>query len=316
MILDQVRSQVLRNTLRIPTLAQLYANREKRTLALFCASVVFNTALVALLPEVSFYLGPLILGVPHLVASLRFSAGGSGAEFSTLRRLIALMGVVIALKLIEYSFEQSLGYLPEAIAFGGSASILSRSKLMLLLTLPFLAAFYFLPIVFPLTLLMLHNYVAFVFWWREARSPDQKKIVLVSAAILSVGILFLVISTSKMHEFGGLLTLRLFGSMNSSYLADILLRVFLVSQAAHYFIWLKAIPDFQNPSPTPSPFRQTFDAIRAQLGTHAVRIMVAFSFLIFGIVFWFDLEEARLFYIYGAAFHGISELGILIGSRR
>lgn len=307
MILDQARSRILRSTLRCNVLASCYANREQRTLLLFLFSIVFNALLILQFPEFAFYLGPLALGIPHLIASFRFSMPRSSDLKSKMRRLVWLGLGVTFIKLLEYFIESPLFYLPEALAVTGTILIITEKWTSAILCPLIMVAFYFEGIRIALVLMILHNYIAFLFWWMSAKTNGQKSTVLISGAFLTLVLVLFYFSPTE----NPILILKLFGNMESDRMRNFLLHSFLISQAAHYFIWLKAIPDFENKSALPLSFRATFTKIKSEVGKHTLKVMCTGTFVVAAIAFFIDLEEGRLFYLYLSSFHGLMEMGIL-----
>lgn len=296
MILDAIRSQLLCTTLRVPAFAEIYCSRERRTLTLYALSLFFNSILIKFSPRVAFYAGPLILGVPHLLFSFQYTVKGFA-----LRRLSLLVLVVTLLKVIEYWFEFPLYHFPEALALTGTGFLLGQKRSSLFLIPLFIISFNYFSVL-PLVLLIGHNFVAFYFWWKESRTDSEKRVV--------INALYMLILVSMVHIFLGpksekILSLVLLGDLEG----DSFLKIFLLSQSAHYFIWMKAIPDFRQTSPTPTSFRYTFVKIKSEVGKHALKIVGLGSILLLLLFVIIDEEEARIFYLHVSAFHGLSEIG-------
>ena len=71
--LDGVRARLLRLTMRVPRLRRIYLHRAHRHLAIFCVGAFFAFLGCIYFPLELLCAGPIIYGIPHLLASLRYT---------------------------------------------------------------------------------------------------------------------------------------------------------------------------------------------------------------------------------------------------
>jgi hypothetical protein len=164
-----------------------------------------------------------------------------------------------------------------------------------------------------LTLAILHNFVAFVFWFRAVRSESERR-----GAILAFGLTGLAcIGVSWLPMTGSLdsISWNLAG-LQADRFGVAFVRVFLLTQSLHYFVWLKAIPDQHAPTQIPMSFRAAFREDRRWFGPF---IHAGVAVLVIGFLLWaygVDRESARRAYVHLAAYHGFAELAFLAGLSR
>jgi hypothetical protein len=164
-----------------------------------------------------------------------------------------------------------------------------------------------------LTLAILHNFVAFVFWFRSVRSQGERR-----GAILALGLTGLAcIAVPLLPVIGSLdqISWNLAG-LQADRFGVAFVRVFLLTQSLHYFVWLKAIPDQHAPTQIPMSFRAAFREDRRWFGPF---IHAGVTVLVIGFLLWaygVDRESARRAYVHLAAYHGFAELMFLAGFAR
>ena len=86
--------------------------------------------------------------------------------------------------------------------------------------------------------------------------------------------------------------------------------LFAFAQAVHYTIWLRLVPDEDRPQPTPRTFTSSYRALRDEFGDVALILVTLFALAI-GVWAVFDLFSARNGYLRMAIFHGHLELAAL-----
>jgi hypothetical protein len=93
-------------------------------------------------------------------------------------------------------------------------------------------------------------------------------------------------------------------------LAFRLLAWFVFSQAVHYTLWLRAIPDAARASKATRGFRSSLRALTADVGLPVVVVALVLWLGLLGYAL-FGPEAARIAYLYVAFFHGYMEFAIL-----
>ncbi len=209
-LLDTLRSKLIRVTTRSPLLRELFQCRARRLAALFALACMSSLALSALVPLWLLLLGPLVYGIPHIFASLRYFhpmvAGAVGPRpappGSEERRRAGLILVaalplfagIIAYRLLvnlnvanlnvaqlsEWTGSTYLELGGLAAAFIAGALIyrvgLRRTASGALLLAPLVAGFAISPIATVGALVMIHNFVGYGYWIRAAGNPEEKSV--------------------------------------------------------------------------------------------------------------------------------------------
>ena len=310
--IDSVRSRVYR-TLR-PWLAPLYADRGRRVVWLGLFSISTSFALTLLGPLWLLALGPVLLGVPHLVADARYLvvlprlhergplvllaalpliATGFGAPSA-----ISLLSMVPAVLLADASFTRKAVGLSVWVALTAVAIAWET---------PFLLAF-----------LHLHNVIALGWWW--ALRPRTKQAFLVPAAVLAGTVFILaggaeaiVTALGSWQAVGSRASFTEFVESSAPGLdspwALRLVLSFAFLQSVHYAMWLRLVPEDGRTRPAPRPFRATWNALVADFGLPVLVVCIGLSVFI---ALWGlkDLASARSGYLRLAAFHGYLELAV------
>lgn len=294
-----------------PLAGPLVRKRELRVIAAGCGVVVFAALGTLLSPFWLLALGPVLLGVPHLVADVRYLVLRPGLHRR--RGGWLLVGVLL---LAAGSGFHSIGFGLEAVAVTALISNGTWPRRLAALAFTGLlaggawAAGNSAALIFA----HLHNFIAVMLWWcwRPRLVPGQA----------AVPLLFLIVSALL---FAGWLTPWEHGfawqpaglgpDYHVSYLAPglaepwgtRLVLLFAFAQSVHYGVWLRLIPEDDRPQATPRTFRASARALAADLGTP---LMVGASAAALGIALWAvaDLAAARENYLRMALFHGYLEL--------
>jgi hypothetical protein len=307
-LIDSVRAHAYR--FARPLLGGLYANRERRVAWMGVFSVLTSFALTVVAPMWLLALGPILLGVPHLVADARYLVAQPKLHE---RGPLVWLG---ALPLVASGFGAPpaialLVLVPSVLVARASAGRKAVGLLAwFLLTLvalqwstPFLYAF-----------LHLHNLLALGWWW--ALRPRTRLSVLVPVLVaLGTAALLLGVVEPLVGTWGAPRTatsLTDFVASNApvadGVLGARLVLSFAFLQSVHYAMWLRLVPEDARPRPAPRPFRETWRALERDFGFPLLLVFIA---LAVAIAVWglFDLGQARLGYLQLAAFHGYLEFG-------
>ncbi len=317
--LDRARVRALRWAM--PLSSRLAAAREARV-ALIGVTVVVFAALASLIaPLWLLALGPIVLGVPHLLADLRYcvvrpgwarqralwlSAGlpllavGLGAGFE-----IGLLGAGVSALVIP-------GAWPRKLAVAGAALALA-------------AAAAWQPTIADLVLAHAHNFVAVALWsfWRPRATklhwiPIAAFLLISAALLLGLGDAAWLAGADLRAGLDRARHLATLAPGLPSTLASRLVLLYCFAQAVHYGVWLRMVPDDDRERPTPRSFAASYRALRAEL--HPA-LLAGFALASVGLAIWacVDLVDARIGYFRFARFHGSVELtaaALLIATRR
>ncbi|MFO7561958.1 MAG: hypothetical protein R6X02_04900 [Enhygromyxa sp.] len=347
--LDRVRLWTLRWTM--PLSSRLAGAREARV-ALVGVSVIVFAAIASLLaPLWLLALGPIVLGVPHLLADVRYcvlrpswqreralwlTAGvpllaiGLGAGFE-----IGLLGVAASALALPGDCQERFAPAGRATAdrrrdhFRSSQVRLSgecrhsrRRAAVAAGALGLAAVAWRFDTLTDLCLAHLHNFIAIGLWaaWR----PRSSKLHMIPLTLFGLACGALLLGFGDLAWSRGAPGLPE-GLDRSSHLATLapgiaapwasrLVLLYCFAQAVHYGVWLRMVPEDDRDRPTPRSFRASYQALRADLHPW---LLVGFALATAGLAIWacVDLVEARIGYFRFARFHGMLELlavGLLI----
>lgn len=308
-LLDRLRCRGLKAL--GPLAKVLVRRRALRVAAAGCGAVAFSLAATLVSPFWLLALGPVLLGVPHLVADLRYLVFRPQLH----RRWVMWLPVGAPLLLAGLGFHSVASGLVACAAMALLARGTVGRKLVALGAVAILMAGAWAAgrnagLVFA----HLHNFIAVLLWWCwRPRSGGPQ---------LAVPLLFLAVSVLIMAGWlepwaRGLAWQP--GDLGPGYhlsflapgMADPwglrLVLLFAFAQSVHYSVWLRLIPEDDRPQATPRTFRASARALRADLGSPLLAGAVLLSL---GNALWavLDLAEARENYLRMALFHGYLEL--------
>lgn len=269
-------------------------------------------ACALLLPLWTLALAPLFLGVPHLLADLRYLVVRPGLH----RRARLLLGVGLPLLVtgLGAGMPAGLGAVLATLWLVQGATW--RRMVGALLVVPLLLwgcfrGFYEQELI----LAHGHNLVAVVLWWlwrprRGALHALPVALFLLAGAALLVGaarpiagaLTWVGPSALSLEAHADALA-----PMFEPALATRLVLLFCFAQGVHYSLWLRLIPEDDRDRLAPRSFRGSLTALRAELGAP---ILVGASLAMLVLLGWAvrDLCAARVGYFRLALFHGYLEL--------
>ena len=233
----------------------------------------------------------------------------------------------------QYEIFKEISYLPEIISMFATFLGLSFiykfqfQKIMKasLVFAPVAALSWLFPAWTVGALLILHNWVAFYFWYSATQTRADRKVALVSVAIF-FGIHALVwagafdplyhfVSPTGELAWAGLDYQTLGAGIapwteNSIFwFHSVVLYAF--GQSLHYFVWLKAIPEQHVRSQNPRSFRQSWSFLKSELGPKTGQILLLGVLLISFVWVFLSYPQARVMYFAVAAYHGYMEISAL-----
>lgn len=328
--LDGLRRGAFLLALRSSVLSALVVRRDTR-LVLFAslhAVVVFMLSIYY--PVLLFVLAPVLLGVAHLAADVRYLV---------LRRRLgrwwqrAVIGACAAFVLLAALAQLGWVRWPERAEFGLAAtwamagviagSLKSRAwtRVTVGVALVLAAATVALcwPRAFRLAYLHAHNLIALAVWPLFFRSRLKllsllRVPILLAAGLLATGITYRAsLGSPGVRQFG-LHVLELSDWVAPTLRADWAIGVtsaFVFLQAVHYSVWLSVIPQSAMPGQGTLSFRQSARSLRADfgsLGTVALLAAIA-AIILFATT---GAPRASATYMSLALFHGYLELVLLL----
>jgi hypothetical protein len=307
--LDAVRQRLLKRS--APITAPFIRDRDRRVVAFALIAFAFAFAGTATGPGYMLLLGPVIVGVPHLVFEARYLF----FQHAQLRR-VALVGVLAAQTALVFAGVgiYTLGVATiAALAVTGS---LSSKKAIAIGALSLLAAVG--AIVGPdwsrFLLLHLHNCVPIAVWllWRER--PRWASIAV--TALFAAGIVLIFAGA-----LDGLSLRRPFGEhvFSLTKITDAVaagfggewrhrfLLFFCFTQAAHYAIWLRLIPEEARERPTPRSWRMSWHAFKRDASSNIARLCVIASIAVPLVAVVGGVVRTRALYVTASEFHATVE---------
>lgn len=324
---DAARAAVYRAL--APWLKPLYADRGRRVAWLGVAAVATSFALTLVAPLWLLALGPVLLGVPHLLADARYLVVRPGLH----RRGAPAFVAGAALVAVGFGAPAVVG-LSALVPAVAAARAAPWKKALAFAAWLALSAFAWLDeYAFLLAFLHAHNLLALALWWllrpRDARGLWT--VLLVLLVLLGAAALLGGLGDGVIAFFGGF-TAPGTGADFTAHVAAMtppgldatlglrLVLSFAFLQSVHYALWLRLIPEDVRERPAPRPFRATLAALSRDFGRPALAVA---ALLAAAVAAWgcFDLPGARLGYLHLAAFHGYLELAAgawlwLEGARR
>lgn len=297
----------------------LVAHRELRVAVVFGAVTLTALLGTVLAPLWLLALGPMVWGVPHVVADIRYLVVRTG--FGRRRGLWVVGGV--PLLWVAGGGDLWWGFVgAAAVALRARARIGPRllAAALLLGSGALLRSFGGLSdIIFG----HVHNFAAVALWWiwrpRRQRLHWFPLALLVAAAAFLLSPLALELTRAlgalDWHA-PGLGTQRQLWRLAPGLDADMGLRLVLLfcfMQSVHYALWLQMIPDEARGRSTVMTFRASYRDLQRDLGTAAI-------FITLGIAVWLvawaliDLGDANRGYFRMVRFHGHLEImaGVLL----
>ena len=295
----------------------LLRSRETRIAVLGAGGITLIWVLAVMAPLWLLAVAPLVWGVPHLVADVRYLVVRPGLHRQL--RLVAFTAPPLALAALGAGVFAGVAACAGVILAAPASS--NRSRLAWLALALVTAAAWFLGPARNLVFAHLHNVIAIGLWWLWR--PRSRRLHYLPLALVAIGAA--LIFTGTLDEwawswgaFDHLPTKHLpLGSFVGELSPGVpapwgarLVMSFAFLQSVHYLIWLRMIPDEAHPRETPRSYRQSLRTLRTELGSVCLGVAIA---LALGIALWgvFDLANARTGYLRLALFHGHLEIAAL-----
>jgi hypothetical protein len=313
--LDELRRLSLRLGGR--PLVALLARRELRVTVVGTISVACALAIVGMFPLWTVLLGPLVLGVPHLLADVRYLIVRPGLH----RRagFFALVALPLAATLI-------VPKLPLGLLAVAGACLIARAPLRTRIAAALAFAAVALAVLqigrsADIVFAHVHNLVAVgLWWWWRPRRPLHQVLPLLAFVAGLVGISVGTVEVWSIRAgglapiMGGGLGVEEFASSVSLFADPVwalrALLIFTFGQSVHYAVWLRLVPDDDRPRPGLRSFRSSFRALLADCGAPLLALAAALALaLIVGAAF--DAYGARTLYLRFALFHGPLEIAVI-----
>jgi len=310
--LDQLRRLSLR--LLGPFFSRtVLTDRERRVAVLGGSLVALVFVLASTLPIVMLVLGPLVWGIPHVLADVRYLVTRPGLH----RRPLVLASIGVGILAAGLGFGVRGGLVGAALALCVAKTSMTRRLVGLSIVAALFAlsqrAGYYADLAFA----HLHNLVAVLIWW--AWRPRRTRLHLVPIALFALGSAALLLGAAEplLAWSGGdraawtglgmrYLRFTLAPSPSAPFAVRFVL-LYAFAQSVHYIVWLRLMPEDDRPSKTPRSYRQSFHALGKDLGGLVLWGSALGALALVGWAF-FGPGAARDGYLRLAFFHGHLEL--------
>lgn len=291
----------------MPMSSRLAADREARVAVVASLTVLWACVATLVAPLALLAIGPILLGVPHLLADVRYCVVRTGWHRDRTLRLAALPILAVA-----FGADLAIGLAAVGIAVMAARAPVRRRLLGLALVGMLIVATGFVGRWFDVALLHVHNFVAVGLWlaWRER----ARRWHLVPLALLGMCSLVIVAWPAPLGlgwlAPASIPTTHYLGTIAPGLADELALRLVLLfafMQAVHYGLWLRVVPEEDRDVRTPRTFRASLRALDAEVGPWIVRLTALATL---GLAVWAvaDLFAARIGYLRFARFHAVLEL--------
>lgn len=291
--------------------ARLARDRELRVSLVFSAVVISALLGTLLVPLWLLVLGPLVWGVPHVAADIRYLVVRTG--FGRRPALWVLGG--IPLLLLGAGVDLVWGFVGAAGVALVARTSLPRRLAAASVVLGSGLALHQLGPSSEVAFGHLHNFGAVALWWawraRRGRRHWVPMVLLVAASCLLLSDLGVEIVGSQFewHATGDSADHHLWRLAPglAPMLGMRLVLLFCFMQSVHYAMWMQMIPDEERRRSTVMTFRATLRDLERDFDRVAL-LMIAM--LAAGLIVWscFDMLEAGRGYFRMARFHGTLEV--------
>ena len=306
--LDRIR----RNCFRLfsPWLNPLFRNKSLRITVIACVFLSVAFAMSMGLPCWQLALGPILLGIPHLLGDIRFLVVRENLHKDSLFWLLVVtpLSLFLLLQSPAYGAGSILG-----ATFLSKKSTVRHAVGLVAMALILLALYN--SRAFLYAVLHLHNVIAVAIWWGWNKKRQWwEGITLIVCCLFSMVILFGPIDAFAIHNsHPDLLDPEYFQRTLAPFAAEhlqfrlVMLYAFL--QSFHYLIWIKLIPEESSKQPSPQSFKKSLRELHCDLGSY---FLLLTGLCMLGLGAWaaFDIESARSNYLWLISFHGFLELAV------
>jgi hypothetical protein len=295
----------------------LLRDRQARVALSGALGVVTSLAFSTLAPLLLLTLGPLLLGVPHLVADLRYMVARQGLH----RRRGFWLLVAPCLALCVLQPRLCWGSCAVAGAVLAARAPIAARLAMLVPCAGLTFAAQRLGPRADVLFAHAHNLMALALWVAWARAAKQQVLPALALYALGGALIFGGVAERVLFEVGTLDPSRL--AIDAGLLVPSLspvehplwglrwLLFFAFSQSLHYLVWLRLIPDEARERPGIRPFAASYRALRAELGPWLLGAGLAATLGLLALALR-ELPLARNLYLQLALFHGPLEIAVAV----
>jgi len=324
--LDRARTRLFTSALKIGVLRGLLLDKRRRIAALLTLHAGAAFALSIFAPTLLLLFAPLLLGVPHLVADVRFLAlrpqlgaharavllGGSGLL------LAWQVGQTLGMARADWAEVALAGGMLLAVTLAAARAATGwRVALVLAAALLLVGLGLIWPRAFRLGLSHAHNLVALGLWAfafaRRRRSAASLAlgVLVLAALLLCTPLAWLGFSVGLrecfgLHAFGAADTLA--PGVSSATLALGIVSSFAFLQSMHYAVWLHAVPQEETRGNATLTFRMSARTLRGELGAWGLGGAAALCVAVPAAALFGSARGVKDLYLSLSSFHAYLEL--------
>ncbi len=328
--LDAARRSTLRLATRSAWLTRVLARRNSRVACLATLQVFLLFLLTLRAPVALFFVGPVLLGVVHLAADVRYLVLHRAPPRGL---LVASLAIAIALTVVRVL---ASAHLVSARGADTADVVLGTAWIGLALVFAFAGDVRRLLLVGPLfvgvatflvhharlvelTLIHLHNVVALVAWLVLFRRRPGWAVVPLAGVVALAAMLLSGASLPWTFDHGGATAFGVSLGGLAAWVAPgvnprtgvALAVTFVFLQGVHYAAWTGWIPQDDLPGEGTPTFRMSARSLLADFGAVGLGLVVVAAVAVAGAAAW-DLPMAGSGYMTLAKSHGWFELAFLL----
>lgn len=291
-----------------PRIGTLAANREARVCVMAIVVVLGALASSALIPLWMLALGPIVLGVPHIVSDVRYLVVRPGYH----RRLEVWVLAAAPLAVGAFTGRVTWGFIGAIGALVAARTTPRRRAIGLAVAVPLAIVTWRLPGWSELVFAHVHNFMGVALWW--AWRPRTTRLHWIPLALFAAASIALLLGAAdpvlrwaaSTGPTGATTMVRHIGALapfaGPTFGARLVL-LYAFAQSVHYGVWLRLVPEEDRPRPAPRGFASSYAALRADFGGLP---LIVFGALAVALAAWAtrDLAVARSGYLRFAVVHG------------
>lgn len=337
---DSARSWFLKRTMKFQAFRVIYKSSSLRLAGVFLLCTFINLPIALTRPDLLLVFGPLIYGYFHLVASYYFIQPSNKfiEENTVSKKKFEFFILASFVAILITSFISSFGTITElphgiweliaALSMFFFYAIWSKliSKKMiftvLIINICIFALAWDEPLNFVSATLFIHNWVAFFYWIIIAKDKANRTAAVISTFIF--GIIHYLVAMGFLDSVFFIQSENSILAANTQGTAWILspwsydpivgqraLVLYTYGLSAHYFVWLKAIPENRQVKEIPNNFKTSFDVLRKNIGNPMTMTLIAIA--VIGSTVWFySFSLGALIYFTIASIHIWLEVNFLV----
>jgi len=335
---DLVRGATLRFTTRSRLVTRILARRDTRIAALGSLQVLVLLAATLRFPVALYFVGPVVLGVVHLAADVRYLCVrvtppkalwlASAVLAGALTVVRVCVGLHVASATLGAQVDMGVGSVWVGVALAlrvsdAASSFRTNAVMLAIVAGTALAARWLMThaALCDVVIVHGHNLLAFVLWFALFRPRASlgwaalpMVLVVAASAVLLSGAW---VPWTSQH--GGLLAFgqraaRLGAGLApgaSSRVATAVAMTFVFLQSVHYAVWTNWIPQDCLPGEGTATFRMTLRSLKADFGPRALAL-IAFVTVGFGLLACWHLRQSVAWYMTLARAHVWFELAVFV----